>query len=417
MAFMNLLLTTTLAASIALAPTLGRAAEPHLLQWHTTWTAPAQPVWADDFVLPLGMPNPMENATLRQWLRASVGGQRFRVVVSNEYGRTPLRIGRAAVSAEDGAATPLRFGGAAGAVVAPGGVLASDPVDRPIASGTRLQVDLFLPGRTSPAGFHWDAREHVLLAPGDTVGRPMEATAPPMTARAFITELQVEARREPAAIVALGDSLTDGNGATPGADQRWPDHLSRRLAPLGVAVLNAGISGNRLLRDGMGEGALARLDRDVLRPGVRTVVVLLGTNDIGWPGGPFAPGEALPTLRALQDGFHALVRRAHAKGVRVVAATLPPFEDALRGTPLEGHFSPAKEALRQQLNAWIRASGSFDAVVDFDAILRNPERPSRLLPAFDSGDHLHPGDAGYRAMAEGIPLDILLTPASTEVAR
>jgi lysophospholipase L1-like esterase len=228
-----------------------------------------------------------------------------------------------------------------------------------------------------------------------------------------VTELRVESARAPATVVALGDSITDGNGSTPSQDQRWPDHLARRLAPHGVAVLNAGISGNRLLRDGMGESGLARFERDVLRhPGVRAVIVLLGTNDIGWPGGPFGPAEPAPTLQALSRGFEQLVAQAHARGVRVVGATVPPFEDALKGTPLEGHYSPQKELLRQQLNRWIRSAGAFDAVVDFDALLRDPAHPSRLRADFDSGDHLHPGDTGYRAMAEAIDLPTLLSPAS-----
>jgi lysophospholipase L1-like esterase len=230
-----------------------------------------------------------------------------------------------------------------------------------------------------------------------------------LTSRAFLSAVLVESARKPVAVVALGDSLTDGNGSTPGADRRWPDFLAQRLAPQGVAVLNAGISGNRLLRPGMGESALARLDRDVLQqPGVRTVIVLLGTNDIGWPGGPFAPGETLPSAEEITQGFRQLVERSRLRGIRVVGATLPPFEHALKGTPLEGHYSPRKEATRREVNEWIREAGVFDAVVDFDRLLRDPARPSRLRAEFDSGDHLHPGDAGYRAMAQAIDLQALL---------
>jgi lysophospholipase L1-like esterase len=183
-----------------------------------------------------------------------------------------------------------------------------------------------------------------------------------------------------------------------------------------VATLNAGISGNRLLLDGMGDSGLARFERDVLgHRGVRAVIVLLGTNDIGWPGSPFGPDEPPVSIDELTRGMRQLVEQGHARGVRVIGATLPPFEDALKGTPLEGHYSPQKETQRLRLNDWIRGSGGFDAVVDFDLVLRDPRRPSRLRPDFDSGDHLHPGDAGYRAMAEAIDLDALLGDAATEL--
>jgi lysophospholipase L1-like esterase len=397
-------------AALALAPQLGGAAPAEASPWHASWMASPQPVWNESFVLPVGMPRTLQQVTLRQWLRSSVAGERVRLVVSNEYGASPLKIGRAAVWVP-GMAEPqaLRFAGAAHAVVAPGARLQSDPVAMPVRAGDRLRVDLFLPERTALAGFHWDAREETLLIPGDAVGRAGAAAAEKLSTRAFVTELQVQAPRAPAAVVAIGDSITDGNGATPGRDQRWPDHLSRRLALHGVAVLNAGISGNRLLQGGMGESGLARFERDVLRhAGVRAAIVLLGTNDIGWPGGPFAPGEPPASLAALTQGLRQLVAKAHARGVRVIGGTLPPFEGALEGTPLQGHYSPQKDALRQALNAWIRTSGTFDAVADFDAVLRDPARPSRLRPEFDSGDHLHPGDAGYRAMADAIRLEDLL---------
>lgn len=422
---MNLLhhlLSISLAALPALAHAAGSTATPPSeppvpRQWQTTWMAAVQPVWDERFMLPLGMPRTLQDVTLRQVVGTSLGGTRLRLVASNEHGTTPLEVGRMTVRPEGGGpALTLRFQGAVEAVVPPGARLESDPLVLATRPGDRLEVDLYLPGPTALAGFHWDARERSLLLPGAANGQPAPAAAQATDTRAFITEVRVEARRTPSTVVALGDSITDGNGASSGRDQRWPDHLARRLAPQGVAVLNAGISGNRLQHDGMGQRALARFERDVLRhPGVRAVIVLLGTNDIGWPGGPFAPTEPLPTVPALAHSFRKLVAQAHHHGVRVMAATLPPFEDALKGSPLEGHYSPEKEALRQALNRWIREGGAFDAVADMDAVLRDPARPTRLRPGFDSGDHLHPSDAGYRAMAEAIDLRALLGSATTEV--
>jgi lysophospholipase L1-like esterase len=229
----------------------------------------------------------------------------------------------------------------------------------------------------------------------------------------FLNAVLVEAAPGGRTVVALGDSITDGNGSTPDLDRRWPDFLAQRLAPHGIAVANAGISGGRLLKDGMGQSALARFEQDVLsQPGVSDVIVLLGINDIGWPGSPFAPAEGPVTLDQLTTGLRQLVAAAQARGVRVTAGTLPPFEGALEGTPFAGHYSPEKERMRQQLNQWIRTAGAFDAVIDFDAVLRDPHKPRRMRADFDSGDHLHPGDAGYRAMAAAVDIALFLKEAA-----
>lgn len=402
------------AALVALLSWPAAAAPP---PWQPSWFSPAQPVWDEGWVVPLGMPASLRDVTLRQSLRSSLGGERVRIVVSNEYGGAPLTLGPVALrQVGGGPAHAVRFQGEDGAVVPAGARVVSDPLVLSVAAGERLEVDLHLPQPTATAGFHWDAQEQTLLLQGNAVGRRTAPVLQALQTRAFVSGLWVDTGQAPATVVALGDSITDGNGSGIGTDQRWPDHLSRRLAPRGVAVLNAGIAGNRLLRGGWGDSALARLERDVLgHPGVRAVVVLIGTNDIGFPGSPFAPDEAPAALAELQAGLRQLVTQAHARGVRVMAGTLPPFERALEGTPLEGHRSPGKEAQRQALNAWIRQAGVFDAVVDFDAVLRDPAHPGRLAPALDSGDHLHPGDAGYRRMAEAIDLDALLGPSAEKV--
>ncbi len=406
-------LATLLSASAAAAPP---AAPP--VHWQPTWMSPAQPVWDEAWVVPLGMPRELRNVTLRQSLRTSIGGEQLRLIFSNAYSAAPLRLGAVTVrAAGDGPALSIRFRGRDGLLVAPGARAVSDPVSLPLKAGDRIVVDLHLPELSTLGGFHWDAREQTLLLPGNATGRRDAPVLQTFHTRAFLAGLQVASPRPAPVVVAIGDSITDGNGSSIGQDQRWPDHLSRRLAPHGVAVLNAGIAGNRLLRGGWGDSAISRLERDALaHPGVRAVVVLLGTNDIGFPGSPFAPGEAPVVLADLTAAFQRLAMQAHARGVRVIAGTVPPFEHALQDTPLEGHHSPAKEALRQALNAWIRQAGEsgevFDGIVDFDAVLRDAAHPARLNAALDSGDHLHPGDAGYRRMAEAIDLRALLGEAS-----
>src|SRR5690606_2285126 len=223
--------------------------------------------------------------------------------------------------------------------------------------------------------------------------------------------IEVEATAPAHAVAIVGDSITDGNMASLDADTRWPDFLAERLAPHDVAVVNAGISGARLLSDGMGVNGVARFERDALSlPGVSSVIVLLGINDISWPGTLFAPHHAGPALSELTAGYRQLAEQAHRKGIKLVGATLTPFEGALPNTPLNNYYNAEKNALRQQVNRWIRQSSVFDAVIDFDQQLRDPLHPNRLQPAFDSGDHLHPGDEGNRAMAHAVSLHTVLTP-------
>lgn len=387
--------------------------------WLASWTASPQAVWGSDFLFPSNVPAVLQAQTVRQVARISVGGPRVRIVLSNAYGKVPLRIGAATValaasgSAIDAASLrTLTFAGQPSATMAPGAPLVSDPVTLSVPDLARLTVSVHLPQASPTSTFHWDGRETAWIAPQDQTRAIRIDDAPGVqttTARLLLSAIEVEAAPGAQAVAILGDSITDGASASLGMDARWPDFLARRLAPHGVAVINAGISGARLLSDGMGENAQARFGRDMLaQPGVRTAVILLGINDISWPGTAFAPRAQRPTLEELTNGYAQLVAQARGRGVRVVGATLTPFAGALPGTPLSDYYQKEKDALRQQLNAWIRASGTFDAVLDFDAWARDPAHPQRLLPAYDSGDHLHPGDAGNRALAEGIALPLLL---------
>jgi lysophospholipase L1-like esterase len=383
-------------------------AEDARTHWVTSWYAAPQPGWDSQFVLPMNVPAVLDHQTVREYVRISAGGERIKLVFSNRYGKAPLAIGAASVMMRE-VTREVTFEGTRQVTIAPGATVTSDPIALSVAPLSQLEVTTYLPKRTAITGFHWGASQNISIAAGNASRAAEFSQATRAEGRLFLSAVLVDALPGGRTVVALGDSITDGNGSTPDADRRWPDFLARRLAPHGVAVANAGISGARLLKDGMGEGALARFEQDVLgQPGVSDVIVLLGINDIGWPGSPFAPAETMVTLDELTAGFRWLAATAHINGIRITVGTLPPFEGALEGTPFAGHYNPQKEALRLRLNDWIRSAGIFDAVVDFDAVLRDPARPQRLRVQFDSGDHLHPGDAGYRKMADAIDIDAIV---------
>lgn len=397
-------LGATLAASVA------GASATEAPRWIGTWHASPQPLWQSDFPFSTNVPFNLWNQTVRQMVRIGPGGKRFRVVLSNEYGSQPLRIGAARIAlSSDGADIlaasdrVLRFGGRESVVIPAGAPMLSDPVELEAPVAARLSVSLYLPQPATPSTFHWEGLQSTYLADGNATSATRLKAATALPVRLFLTGVQVEADADARAVVVLGDSITDGAASTPGSDRRWTDFLARRLAGERIAVLNAGISGARVLRDKMGVNALARFDRDVLgQPQLRTVIVLMGINDISWHGTPFAPDDASVGAEELIAGYRQLIARAHAGGVRIVGATLTPFEGALLDTPITGYYTAEKERVRQSVNQWIRQAREFDAIIDFDALLRDPEHPTRMLPAYDSGDHLHPGDAGYQAMAEAV---------------
>ncbi|MGV6953461.1 SGNH/GDSL hydrolase family protein [Pseudomonas chlororaphis] len=396
--------------SLPLALTALLAAGPALAQenWLTTWMASPQPTWGNELPLPTRIPEALADSTIHQKLRVSVGGSQVRVVVSNEYGKQPLLIGAARVAAPEGASQVLKFGGEEQVSIAPGETRTSDPAALVVPALGDLVVSLYLPQRTPLATFHWDGKQTAFIAPGNQVDAQRLEGKEQVEARLFISDILVDAPLDSRALVVLGDSITDGNGSTLDRNRRWPDFLAQRLASENVAVLNGGISGARLLEDGMGASALARFERDVLsKPGVKSVVLMLGINDISWPGTAFAPNTPLPSLDRLIAGYRQLIDQAHRHNLRIIGTTLLPFEGALEGSIIEHYHSAPKEQLRQALNQWIRTSQAFDAVIDFDQLTRDPRQPTRLLPFVDSGDHLHPGDAGNRAMAEGVELKAL----------
>ena len=410
---LGLALSLALLCTVFLPP--AQAADGH---WIPAWTASPQPTWTRDFVLPLGLPAGLRDQTVRQVVRTGVGGSRVRVVLSNEYGSQALQIGAASIAVAggaqgsvSGASHVLTFGGQTTATVPAGAPLMSDPIAMEVAPLQRLAVSLYFPQATPITTIHWDGLQPAQIAAGNVTGAANIKADSVVNSRIFLSALLVDAAPGSHSVVAFGDSITDGAASTPGTDSRWPDFLARRLAGQNVAVLNAGISGGRVLKNHMGPNALARFERDVLgQPGVASVVLLMGINDISWPGSTFEPKEPATQAEALIAGYRQLITRAHSRGVRIVGATLTPFEGALTmpGSPVANYYSPAKDALRQRINAWIRSSGEFDAVLDFDAVVRDPQNPLRIRPAYDSGDHLHLGDAGNQAVAESADLKLLL---------
>jgi lysophospholipase L1-like esterase len=386
--------------------------------WVASWTASPQPVWRANFPVPIGLPRQLWNQTVRQTARISIGGERVRIVLSNAYGDQPLVVGaaelalaRSPAAIVAGSGHALRFDGQPGTVVPPGAIVVSDPLEWPVAPLASLSISLYLPEITPTSTLHFDARQTACIAAGDVVAQTELNAEVSITSRLFLSAVWVEAPAGARAVVVLGDSIADGDGSTPDANRRWPDALAERLLAAGggpMAVLNQGISGCRVLADGMGVNALARFDRDVLaQPGVDTLLLMMGLNDIGWPGGVLDPAAALPTAASLTSAYRQLIARARAHGLRVIAATLTPFAGALCDGPFAYFYDPAKESLRGQVNAWIREAGQFDAVIDFDAAVRDPQSPTRLRPEFDSGDHLHLQDQGYAAMAAHVDLALL----------
>lgn len=356
--------------------------------WVSTWIASPQPTWDADFPMPTKIPASATDQTFRQVVQVSLGGSSIRFIFSNAYGDKPMRIGGASVgiAGQDsaivaGTLRKMTFGGQDGIVVPPGAPAISDPLDMKVEALAKLAVSIYVPDSTPLTTFHWDGRQTAWLGDGNQTGTESFAATQATDARVFLSDVLVDTPNE-GAVVIIGDSITDGNGATVDANARWPDFLAERLAPHRIAVLNGGISGGRLLRDKMGVNVAARLERDVFaQPNVRAAILLIGINDISWPGTAFAPEQKRPTDEEMIAGYQQVIALVEANNVRVIGATLPPFEGALSGTPLSNYYNREKDALRQQINRWIRESGAFDSVVDFDAVLRDPDHPARINPS------------------------------------
>jgi len=356
------------------------------------------------------LPTTFSDQTIRMVLRISLGGRSVRIEVSNMMGAQPLEIGAAhvAVYKGSGAIVPgtdrrLTFSGAANVTIAPGVLALSDPVSLDVAPLSDLAVSLYLPHDTGPPANHTVGLHTSYISAGDVTASDTMPDSTKTTAYAWLSGVDVLAPADAFAIVAFGDSITDGYATTIDGDHAWPTLLARRLnqnkPTQHVAVVNLGISGNQVLRDGAGSGALARFDRDVLsRPGVQWVILLEGINDINIRGR--LDGTSTPlTPEELIAGYRQFIERCHLHGIKVVGATIMPEEGVPTATE---HGNEVREAV----NRWIRAPGNFDAVVDFDAVVRDPQRPVKLRAELDPGDHIHPNDQGNQAMADAFDLGL-----------
>jgi lysophospholipase L1-like esterase len=374
--------------------------------WVGTWAAAPAPSEAGVM---------FNNHTLRMNPRISLGGSGFRVRISNAYGTRPLTIGTARIAVRDqgpaivaGSDRTLKFGGSVGTVIAAGTVAFSDPVELGAPALSDLTVSIYLPGEVL-ANFAITgryARQTNYISPAGNFAAERVMPVGNLTDQwFFLCGVDVVAPAEAGGVVALGDSLTDGNISTIDAFCRWPDQLARRLVERGsrpIGVMNNGLGGNRILHDLRGDSGLKRFDRDVLaQPGVTHVIVMLGTNDLR---NRWAKPEEEVTGEQMIAGLQQMAVRAHSAGIKIIAATLTPFGNE---TFMANAWNPTREKHRVAVNTWIRESGAFDGVADFDAAVRDPEIPTQMAARWDCGDGLHQSDAGYCHLADAIDLALL----------
>ncbi len=383
------------------------------------------PVWVASWGASQQIPEPqnalsaddLTDATVRQVFHLSAGGSALRVHLSNAFGTEALHISSVHIGRPVSPATsgidpasdrPLSFAGSPEAVIPPGAEVVSDSLDYAVTPLSDLAITFHLQSPPARETGHPGSRATSYYVHGDQVSAAALHEPKQVDHWYQVSEIDVQASAGAAAVVVLGDSITDGHGATTNGNDRWTDVLASRLQGSAISrnigVSNQGIGGNHLLTDGLGPNALARFDRDVLAPtGVRWVIVFEGVNDLGGLArdGEVSAAQHVALVHRVIAAYQQIIVRAHAHGLRVFGATITPYVGSSYYHP-----GPLSEADRQAVNRWIRANGNFDAVIDFDSIVRDPQRPEQLLPAYDCGDHLHPSPAGYKAMGNAIPLSL-----------
>jgi lysophospholipase L1-like esterase len=378
--------------------------------WVVTWAAAPQP--------PRVPPPPgsqpdgsLDHRTLRMIVHTSIGGRQVRVQLSNAFGTTALTIGAAhiAIRSKESEILPgsdriFLFNGKPSVTIPPGALMVSDPVSLGVPPLGDLAVSIYVPSEvTEPTTHFLGLHTSYISKEGDFTGQAALAEASTSLGLYWLSSVDVLAPASTQAIATLGDSITDGTRSTPDANRSWPSMLAQRLlsraAAANIAVANEGIAGNRILHDTVGPGALARFDRDVLGlSGVKTLIILEGINDIQVATRPANPADPVSAEDVI-GGLRQIIERSHTHQIRIFGCTLTPYQGA-------ANYTEQGNALRETVNQWIRTSGAFDAVIDFESAVRDPANPKRILAAYDSGDHLHPNDAGYNAMANSISLSL-----------
>ena len=400
------ILAAVLSATALLSAIAGEAAPVADGQWVGTWVS------AQQLVEPQNLPPQpgLAGHTLRQVIRPSIGGEVIRVTFSNAYGESPLGIAAANVARSTGGSAidpagvaALTFGGEHAVTIQPGTSVISDPVQCKVQALENLAVSTVISSMPVNVTGHPGSRTTSFIQPGDAATAAELPEAKRVDHWYLLAAVDVQAGKSAGAVVVIGDSITDGRGSTTNQNNRWPDNLARQLRAnprtRDVSVLNQGIGGNRVLRNGLGPSALERFDRDVLvPPGVRWLVIFEGINDLGTAKGARTKGQPATTARDIILGLEQMIVRAQTHGLRVYGATLMPFQG------FASYYDDQGEADRQEINRWIRTSGRFDAVIDFDAIARDRQNPLQLSAAVDGGDHLHPSVDGHKMMGEAIDL-------------
>ncbi len=405
---MKTFLTGLLAAAGLLAQT----------HWVGTWGA--APATQSDEAAMKTQKLLFDNQTVREIVHTTLGGETVRVRLSNAFGAVPVEIGaahlavrKAGASIDPASDRELKFGGRSRVEIPAGAVVLSDPIAVKVPELSDVAISLYLPGKVMGAGVHYSSQQTSYIAKGNVTGAATLENPETFTSWVFLTGLEVQAPATAGSIVTFGDSITDGARSSVDGNHRWPDMLASRLAArkggTKFGVVNMGIGGNRILHEGMaskrpqfGINALARFDADVLaQPGVKYLVILEGINDIGHAGSS-APASETVTADDIIVGMKQMIERAHEKGIKVIGCTITPFEGPANIT--RGYWTPEKAKVRDAVNEWIRSGKGYDGFIDFDKAVRDPANPTKVLPAFDSGDQLHPSDAGYDAMGKAIDL-------------